>query len=258
MLKLKLPILWSPDAKSWLIGKDPDAGKHWRQEKGTTEDEMVGWHHQLNGHEFEQTLGIGEVHGSLACCSPWGRKESDLTEWLNNNNQITEREINETTPFTIASKRIKYLGTSLPKKAKDLYSERYKTLMKEIKDDTNRWRDILCSWIGRINVIKMTIMPNYNTPGFPGGSDAKESACNAGNLGLIPGLGRSPGGEHGNPLQYSCLENPHGQRSPVSCSPWGRRVGHDWRNKHTYYPRQATDSVQYLSNYQWHLFIELE
>ena len=64
--------------------------------------------------------------------------------------------------------------------------------MKEIKDDTNRWRDILCSWIGRINVIKMTIMPNYNTPGFPGGSDAKESACNAGNLGLIPGLGRSP------------------------------------------------------------------
>ena len=99
--------------------------------------------------------------------------------------------------------------------------------MKGIKDDTNKWRDTLCSWIGRIHVIKMTIMPNYNTPGFPAGSVAKESACNAGNLGLIPGLGRSPEGEHGNPLQYSCLENPHGQRSLVGCSPWGRRVGHD-------------------------------
>ena len=73
------PILWPPLAKIWLIGKDPDAGKHWRQEKkGTTEDEMVGWHHQLNGHEFEQTLGDGE--GSLACHSPWGRKESNMTE----------------------------------------------------------------------------------------------------------------------------------------------------------------------------------
>ena len=64
------PILWPPDAKSWLIGKDPDAGKDWGQEeKGMTEDEMVGWHHGLNGHEFEQTLGDSEGQGSLACCS---------------------------------------------------------------------------------------------------------------------------------------------------------------------------------------------
>ena len=70
-----------------LIGKDPDAGKDWRQEdKGATEDEMVGWHHQLNGHEFEQAPGDGEGQGSLVCCSPWGRKESDMTEQLNNNN----------------------------------------------------------------------------------------------------------------------------------------------------------------------------
>ena len=70
---------------SQLIGKDPDTGKDWRHvEKGKTEDEMVGWHHLLNGHEFEQALGIGDVRGSLACCSPWGRKESDMTEWLNN------------------------------------------------------------------------------------------------------------------------------------------------------------------------------
>ena len=66
------PILWPPDAKSWLIWKDPDAGKDWRwEEKGTAEDEMVGWHHQLNGHEFEQILGVGDVQGGLACCSPW-------------------------------------------------------------------------------------------------------------------------------------------------------------------------------------------
>ena len=76
-------ILWPPDVKKWLIGKDPDAGKDWRQEKETTEDEMVGWHRQLNGHEFEQALGVGDGQGSLACCSPWGRKESDTTERLN-------------------------------------------------------------------------------------------------------------------------------------------------------------------------------
>ena len=77
-------ILWPPDAKNWLIEKDPDAGKDWRQEKnGMTEDEMVGWYHRLNGDEFEQTPGIGDGHRSLACCSPWGRKESDMTEELN-------------------------------------------------------------------------------------------------------------------------------------------------------------------------------
>ena len=74
------PRLWPPDAKSWLTGKDSDAGRDWREEeKKATEDEMVGWHHQINGHEFEQTAGDGEEQGSLACCSPWGHKESDAT-----------------------------------------------------------------------------------------------------------------------------------------------------------------------------------
>ena len=78
------PILWPPDVKSWLFRKDPDAEKDWRQEeKGPTEDEMVGWHHQLNGHEFKQALGVGDRQGSLACCSPWGRKELDTIEQLN-------------------------------------------------------------------------------------------------------------------------------------------------------------------------------
>ena len=81
------PILWSPVVKNWLIGKDPDAGKDWRQEeKGTTEDEMDGWHHWPDRHEFEQVLGEGEGLGSLMCCSSRGCKEVDMTEWLNNNN----------------------------------------------------------------------------------------------------------------------------------------------------------------------------
>ena len=78
------PILWPPHAKSWLIGKDPDTGKDWGQEeKGTTEDEMVGWHHWLDGHELEQSLGVGVGQRILACYSPLGRKELDTTERLN-------------------------------------------------------------------------------------------------------------------------------------------------------------------------------
>ena len=79
--KLKL---WPPDAKNWFIWKDPNAGKDWRwEEKGTTEDKMAGWHHRLNGHEFEQAPGVGDGQGGLTCCSPWGCKELDRTERLN-------------------------------------------------------------------------------------------------------------------------------------------------------------------------------
>ena len=77
-------ILWPPDVKNWLIWKDPDAGKDWRkEEKGTIEDEMAGWHQWLDGRESEWTLGVGDGHGGLACCGPWGCKESDPTERLN-------------------------------------------------------------------------------------------------------------------------------------------------------------------------------
>ena len=80
------PILWPPDTKNWLTGKDPDAGKYWGQEeKGATEDEMIGWHNRFNGHEFEQSPGDSEGQWSLVCCSPWGCKELDSTERLNNN-----------------------------------------------------------------------------------------------------------------------------------------------------------------------------
>ena len=88
-VEAETPILWPPDVKSWLIGKDLDAGKDWGQdEKGTTEDEMVGWHHQLDGHEFGWTPGVGDGQGGLACCGSWGHKESDMTELLNWNEYI--------------------------------------------------------------------------------------------------------------------------------------------------------------------------
>ena len=77
-------ILWPPHVKSWLTGKDPDAGRDWKQEeKGMTEDEMAGWHHRLDGYEFEWTLGVGDGQGGLACCDSWGPKESDTAERLN-------------------------------------------------------------------------------------------------------------------------------------------------------------------------------
>ena len=82
--KAETPIVWPPHAKSWLIGKDPDAGRDWGQEEnGTTEDERAGWHHRLNGHEFEWTPGVGDGQGGLVCCDSWGHKESDTTEQLN-------------------------------------------------------------------------------------------------------------------------------------------------------------------------------
>ena len=82
--KAETPVLWPPHVKSWLIGKDSDAGRDWGQEeKGMTEDEMAGWHHWLNGCEFEWTPGVGDGQGGLACCNSWGHKESDMTERLN-------------------------------------------------------------------------------------------------------------------------------------------------------------------------------
>ena len=83
-VEAETPILWPPHEKSWLIWKDPDAGKDWRhEEKGTTENEMVGWHHLLNAHGFGWTPGVGDGQGGLACCGSWGHKQSNMTEWLN-------------------------------------------------------------------------------------------------------------------------------------------------------------------------------
>ena len=81
--KAETPILWPPHVKSWLIGKDSDAGRDWGQEKRITEDEMAGWHHWLGRYEFEWTLGVGDRQGGLGCCNSWGHRKLDTTEWLN-------------------------------------------------------------------------------------------------------------------------------------------------------------------------------
>ena len=101
--------IWAPDVKNWFTGKDPKAGKDLREEeKGMTEDEMVGWHHQLNGHGFEQAPGNGERQGSLLCCSPWGLKESNTTERLNNRHHTTL-----TTCWPWSSKALAHSASSL-------------------------------------------------------------------------------------------------------------------------------------------------
>ena len=110
------PILWPPDGKNWLIWKDPDAEKEWRQEeKETTEDEMAGWYHQLNGHEFGWTPGVGDGQGGLACCSSWGCKESDTTKRLNWN-------------WTELNQNLKLLLMVLLNRWKDLKNTRRKFL----------------------------------------------------------------------------------------------------------------------------------
>ena len=103
------PTLWPPDSKNWLIWKDPDVGKDWRQkEKGTTEDEVVGWHHQLIRHEFEWVLGVGDGQGSLPCCSPWGHKKSDMIERLN----WTEWNTSCFLPALYCTQNLTFLGTA--------------------------------------------------------------------------------------------------------------------------------------------------
>ena len=122
--EVETPILWPPDVKNWLIWKDPDAGKGWGQEaKGMTEDEMAGWHHRLDGREFEWTLGVGDGQGGLVCCSSGGLKESDTTDRLNWTEcthrskvffvQLHEFSQNEHTPVTKGrNKTLSILGPS--------------------------------------------------------------------------------------------------------------------------------------------------
>ena len=105
-------MLWPCDEKNWLIGKDPDAGNYWRQELGMTEDEMVGWYHRLEGHEFEQAPEVGDGQGSLVCCSPWGHKELDTTEWLN---------WTESTAFLLGSANQQITGRRAEGRAKPWY-----------------------------------------------------------------------------------------------------------------------------------------
>ena len=233
------PILWPPHWKSWLIGEDPNAGKdRGQEEKGLTEDEMAGWHHRLNGNEFERTPGVGDGQGDLACCDSQGCKESDMTEWLNWTKGIS------TQPWTlIKSQMFAYstqqcvalsaasyvLGSILIHENLRLHPHLNWLSWQHMGSPGSsagsfhlqcRWPQF-DSWVGKFPWRPR--LPTLVFLYFPGGSDDKEFACIAGDLGLIPGLGRTPGAGHGNPLHHSCLENPHGQRSLVGCSPWGRK-----------------------------------
>ena len=103
--KAETPVIWPPHVKSWLIVKDSDAGRDWGQEeKGTTEDEMAGWHHRLDGREFEWTLGDGDGHGGLECCHSWGHKELDRTEWLN---WTESSRTDSTISFTVLMRKLR-------------------------------------------------------------------------------------------------------------------------------------------------------
>ena len=108
----EVPILWPPDGKNWLIGKDSDAGKDWRQEeKGMTEDKLVGWHHWLNGHEFEQAPGVGDGQGSLVCCSPWGHRVRHA--WVTELNLVVQHSVQLfSTPWTVVCQAPLSMGCS--------------------------------------------------------------------------------------------------------------------------------------------------
>ena len=116
-VEAETPILWPPDAKIWLIGKDPDAGRDWGQEeKGTTEDEMAGWHHGLNGHEFGKIQGVGDGQRGLACCYSWGCKELDMTEplnWTELNRKQNTQELERKSMLT-GREALKFLTAGLP------------------------------------------------------------------------------------------------------------------------------------------------
>ena len=115
----EIPVLWPPHAKSWLIGKDFDAGRDWGQEeKGMTEDEMTGWHHRLDAHEFGWTPGIGDAQGGLACCDSWGRKESDTTEWLNWTEPFSKQSL--TIPWAKPNRSVSKVEQKDGKEAKPL------------------------------------------------------------------------------------------------------------------------------------------
>ena len=103
-VEVETPIFWPPDAKSWLIGKDPDAGKDWvQEEKGMTEDEMVGWHHRLDGSGFGWTPGVGDGQGGLVCCGSWSCKESDTNEWLNGTELSTVKSLGKVNKASVHS-----------------------------------------------------------------------------------------------------------------------------------------------------------
>ena len=219
---------------------------------------MVRQHHWLNEHELEPSPGESEGQRSLVCCSPWGHKELDTTERLDDKTACVRTRMREHQKmkagglfvagswvfchtfirhcYAIKINWKHFQVHSWAPHVKNLYfkTKRSSTpLISELvsapqgsffqwpswADTANRASEISV----RENTKRLQILSLPSAGGFPGGSAGKESPCNAGDLGLTPGMGRSPGGGHGNPLQYSCLEIPHGQRNLVGYSPWGHK-----------------------------------
>ena len=174
---------WPPHVKSWLIGKDSDAGRDWGQEeKGMTEDEMAGWHHWLNGRESQWTPGVGDGQGGLACWDSWGRKESDMTEQLIWSDLIWMLVVEGC-----------FVDWSTTGRTPGLYPPEASGTLQCLNDQLKhlQWQEFLRGQ-------NCPLLENHYT---------NKSAWNIGDLGLTPGLGRPSREGNGNPLQYSCLEN---------------------------------------------------
>ena len=234
------PILWLPDAKSWLIRKDPEAGKNWGQEeKGVTEDEMVGWRHWLSGHECEQTPEVGKGQGSLVCYTPWGLKESDTTQRMNNNKTWQEpvmQSLGLGGHFLVKLSSLKeqawvggessfhchffaHQSFAPPPPHVHILTPAWVSLstISSAKHRNMEWKTVISNHFLQIphgtmpfpTSPKRVIYPPY-TQHLAGGSVVKDPPANAGDKAdadSIPRTGRSPGGGNDNLLQYSCLEN---------------------------------------------------
>ena len=206
--KAETPILWPPDAKNWLIGRDPDAGKDWGQEeKGTTEDEMVGWHHWLDGYEFEQAPGVGDGRQSLVWYIPWGWKELDIN-WTDSRLTILwSRQVQSegTQSYIYVSPFLHELLRS----SSHCISLDFVCLMIMMMTVLSFFILIPSTWTllwwhkGQCDEDKLVCTPDRS---FPGGTSGKESACQCRRHRFNPWIERSAGGGNGNPL-HSCLEN---------------------------------------------------
>ena len=148
---------------SHFIGKDPDTGKDWRQDdKGKTENEMIGWYHRLNGHKFEQNLGDSEGQGSLACCSPWDHKKLDMTEWLNSNNNNPSRDRHqkqELQPYSLHNTSCKHRNVKKMRQQRNIFQtkEQGKTPEEQLSDVYRQLRVIgnLSEKEFRVMIVKM-------------------------------------------------------------------------------------------------------
>ena len=215
-VETKTPILWPRDAKNWLSGKEPDPGNNWGwEEKRTTEDEMVGWHHWLSGCEFEWTPGVGGIQGGLVCCSAWGRKESDTTEQLNWSGSSTYMAALHTA--------INPLGENCYPHFKDVETESW-----ESENQSCLWERcwVWLPWWLR----QWRICPECRRHGFN------------------PWVGKIPWRKAWQPTPVFLPGEFHGQRSLAGYSPWGCKEMDTTEQLKLYRSKISTDSLKVVMN----------